>query len=329
MPARLCDRYPRHLRADRDFCAPKHRAGTITLLPNLARSFERLGDFYGALVRRGAFPAADAISRIICRHYWRDDSCEVVNEEDTSESISTGRWMNAYPSVKDEMGQVAGGLEFPLALACVAPYTETSHSLEIETFLPGLSVTGDCIEDPQIPPIFHQAPSCCFEEDHYRKEFTMSNGFPNISFPMGGFFPQLIHGTSALATYVNFWGAPHWSYFLHFPIDAVAEGWTIPEVEEYWLPRRSQFVHTASLTSPDKRNHIVTEPLLWGTWQATSNKSTWAGQRRGLALTGSKLFLCRHRRKSSSTATASRGGHSQMRPRLSALISISRLLVQQ
>jgi hypothetical protein len=244
--------------------------GSLCLMPSVPREFVRMNDDYAALIYRGGSPAIDAVAKIVCHTYEREDSCEEETVTSTLQEVRERK----YDPQSDFLGIIensAGGSESLLSQSSLAPYSEDASVLEFQSFIPGAPVQPGFCEEPGTH--LGNSTICCFENAHYRHHAIHKGGMAtdlddviSVTFPLGGYLQELNHSHET-AKYTNYICAPHWSWFLYFPQNSelTSSGWLISDVDTYWLPLRTQYLHHPDLGKSNKtRNHIVTEPLASG-----------------------------------------------------------------
>jgi hypothetical protein len=216
---------------------------SVTLLPSLPRRFDlfKPGE-YAALWVRGGFPRARVAGTATghrCQGLAQPVSdCSATEYAERLAAQSTMLSTVVWTEDPDHPGQrLRHPIEDPLSAPIKAPYTLESS---VYTTAPWPS---DCA-------------------------VVRSSVWPTID-QTADVLPALRHQTSGLATFVDTWANPHWSYAYWFPPpppkpDDPIQPWEWPvdgarvSSDAYWVPLRVQWLHHPALPSGEDRRSRTT-----------------------------------------------------------------------
>lgn len=206
-------------------------SASVWAIPNLARSVERLGPEYAALVYRGALPSTKRTASAICYTGYPPSG---VTTTATSET--------AVHSNRDEIlsmvGDAVHALEDTFGDDLYAPY-------EIDATRSDWDLTGQ------------------YAAKTIRSQF----GVEQVADTTGNTFAYLRYTASDLAWYVSTICSPHWSLILWFP-DESSSLWPVfgetATPASYWFWQRQQFLSHPALPEDEnleRRADVMLEPL--------------------------------------------------------------------
>lgn len=211
------------------------QGGFLDPMPDLPRSVARIGDDYGACVYRGGFPKCDHVGGAS----WIEDVLLGTGEGTTPLLVTE------LPQVFDiasRVGNSAHAIEDVLGRQTICPYGYGTQGMKASRSSSG---SGD-----------------------YWRSGQANVDFPNLTFTAHEIW-YYTH-PNRLATYFNYWGAPHASYVLFFPPE-VGPGYTWQvlgaDPGPYWVTVRNQYQDHPAFPISERlktRTTNVSEFLIWG-----------------------------------------------------------------
>lgn len=196
------------------------RQGSMWIFPNWGKAFQRFNTDAKTLVRRLVMPTT------VVRNISRTGVLPpVITTTDTN--VHTGVAASLF-----YMNDTAGSDENSLLQDTVCP-AQYGYSYEHGT------TAGGADFDPVVGAL--------------DTKIDKSTEFP---YSVSSFSDYRSH-SSSIFNYLNTWVNPHWAYLLktnNWPVDGSPETWN-----DYWKKVSQQWLYDASITSPQTRNHLISE----------------------------------------------------------------------
>lgn len=221
--------------------------GTLTLIPNLSKTVNRMNSDYLHLITKGSSPETLFRERTDCFGDNPDGG-----GLDTTKHESTDTFDHATVTyIPDTLEDIFG-------YTTICPYELYAFNSEVSKTFAVLVHLGVCNpisgigpDDPPIspPPCWDNPSSICLN--------TRSSIFPICS---GSTDIDFLQHDEYIPLYLNTICCPHYLFISYFPEDGSIDWGTLADPSDYWLPIGVQW---DSLVS-QKRNHLVTAPLLEG-----------------------------------------------------------------